>query len=94
MFYFLQFFKPIDFQNQTFCKIKKLRFFSHKILKLHSLKNFHWQKIFYIYIYIFLIGIHSKAGKAEQPLRGMELQEKEAQKDYSIQEIYLEKTYS
>ena len=43
------------------------------------------------YIYIFLIGIHSKA---EQPLRGMELQEKEAQKDYSIQEIYLEKTYT
>ena len=32
--------------------------------------------------------------KAEQPLRGMELQEKEAQKDYSIQEICLEKAYS
>ena len=32
--------------------------------------------------------------KAEQPLRGMELQEKEAQKDYSIQEICLERTYS
>ena len=32
--------------------------------------------------------------KTEQPLRGMELQEKEAQKDYSIQEIYLERTYS
>ena len=30
--------------------------------------------------------------KAEKPLRGMELQEKEAQKDYSIQEIYLERT--
>ena len=30
--------------------------------------------------------------KAQQPLRGMELQEKEAQKDYSIQEIYLERT--
>ena len=32
--------------------------------------------------------------KAEQPLRGMELQEKEAQKDYSIQEICLERTYN
>ena len=32
--------------------------------------------------------------KAEQPLRGMELQEKEAQKDYSIQEICLERTFS
>ena len=27
--------------------------------------------------------------KAEQPLRGMELQAKEAQKDYSLQEICL-----
>ena len=32
--------------------------------------------------------------QAEQPLRGMALQEKEAQKDYSIQKIYLERTYS
>ena len=32
--------------------------------------------------------------KAEQPLQGMEIQEKEAQKDYSIQEICLERTYS
>ena len=32
--------------------------------------------------------------KAKQPLQGMELQEKEAQKDESIQEISLEKTYS
>ena len=32
--------------------------------------------------------------KAEQPLRGMVLQEKEAQKDYSIQAICLERTYS
>ena len=32
--------------------------------------------------------------KAEQPLRGMELQEKEAQKDYRISEICLEITYS
>ena len=32
--------------------------------------------------------------KAEQPLQGMELQEKEAQKDQSIQEISSERTYS
>ena len=31
---------------------------------------------------------------AEQPLQGMELQEKEPQKDYRIQEISLEWTYS
>ena len=30
--------------------------------------------------------------KAEQPLQGMELPEKEAQKDYSIHEISLERT--
>ena len=32
--------------------------------------------------------------KAEKPLQGMELQEKEVQKDQSIQEICLERTYS
>ena len=32
--------------------------------------------------------------KTEQSLRGTELQEKEAQKDYSVQEISLERTYS
>ena len=32
--------------------------------------------------------------QAKQPLGGMELQEKEAQKNYSIQEICLERTYS
>ena len=32
--------------------------------------------------------------KTKQPLQYMELQEKEVQKDYSIQEIYLERTYS
>ena len=43
----------------------------------------------FIYFYLFLIGIHSM-----QPLPGMELQEKETQKDYSTQEIRLEKNYS
>ena len=32
--------------------------------------------------------------KAEQQLQGMELQQKEAQKDYGIQEICLERTYN
>ena len=32
--------------------------------------------------------------KAEQPLQGMELQEKQTQKDYSIQKISLEKIFS
>ena len=42
--------------------------------------------------YYFLIGIHSS--KAEQPLHGMELQEKEAQKDLSTQESSLERSHS
>ena len=42
--------------------------------------------------FIFFVGIRSI--KAEQPLQGMELQEKEAQKDYSIQENSLEGIYS
>ena len=37
------------------------------------------------------IGIPCKAG---QPLRGMELQEKKHKKDYRIQKICLERTYS
>ena len=32
--------------------------------------------------------------KAEQPLRGMELQEKKHKKDYKLQKICLERTYS
>ena len=32
--------------------------------------------------------------KAEQPLKGMQLQEKEAQKDLSTQSISLGRTYS
>ena len=38
------------------------------------------------YDFFFKIGIHS--------MQGMEVQEKESQKDYSIQEICLERTYS
>ena len=32
--------------------------------------------------------------KAEQPLQGMELQEKKHKKDYRVQKICLERTYS
>ena len=32
--------------------------------------------------------------KAEQPLRGMKLQEKKHKKDYKVQKICLERTYS
>ena len=42
--------------------------------------------------FIFLLGF--TPCKAEQPLRGMELQEKNHKKDYRIQKIYLERTYS
>ena len=46
----------------------------------------------YIYIYFFELGF--SPCKAEPPLQDMELQEKEAQKDYSIHKICLERTYS
>ena len=45
-----------------------------------------------IFFFYYLIGIHSC--KAEQPLRGMELQKKKHKKDYRIQKICLERTYS
>ena len=57
-------------------------------LHVHSLYN----KGFSFFIYF--LKLEFTPCKAEQPLRGMELQEKEAQKDYSIQEICLERTYS
>ena len=40
----------------------------------------------------FVIRIHSM--QTEEPLRRMELQKKEVQKDYNIQEIRLERAYS
>ena len=44
--------------------------------------NFHYPKAsFFIYI------LGYTPCKSEQPLQGVELQEKEAQKDYSVQEI-------
>ena len=44
--------------------------------------------------YIYIFSLVFTPCKAELPLRGMELQEKEAQKDQGIQEICLERTYS
>ena len=43
---------------------------------------------------IFYFNWDSLHARPEQPLQGMELQEKETQKDQGIQEICLEKTYS
>ena len=40
---------------------------------------------------LFFLCIHSTPTKAEQPLQGMELQEKEAQKHLCIEEISLER---
>ena len=44
---------------------------------------------FFIFLFFFF-KLGFTTSKAEQPLQGLELQEKEAQKDYSIQEICLE----
>ena len=44
--------------------------------------------------FVFLLLLGFTPCKAEQPLRGMELQEKKHKKDYRIQKIYLERTYS
>ena len=43
---------------------------------------------------IFFLELGFTPCKTGQPLKGIELKEKEAQKDYSIQEICLERTYS
>ena len=43
------------------------------------------------FLYIFKLGF--TPCKAEQPLQGMELQEKKHKKDYRIQKICLERTY-
>ena len=43
--------------------------------------------------FLFFVLLGFTPCKTEQPLRGMELQEKEAQEDYNIQEICLERTY-
>ena len=68
--------------------------FSKRYLKTPSwnfvLKN-KLQKALYLFFF-FKLGF--PPCKSEQPLRGMELEEKEAQKDYRIQEICLERTYS
>ena len=46
------------------------------------------------FILVFFLQLGFTPCKAEQPLQGMELQEKEAQKEQSIQGISLEGTHS
>ena len=61
--------------------------------KLVSLNQFIYLFIYLvIYLFIYLLGF--TPCKAKQPLRGMELQEKKYKKDYRIQKICLETTYS
>ena len=54
----------------------------------------------YLFIYLFIhfcnvfFQLEFTPCKAKQPLRGMELQERKHKKNYRIQKICLEKTYS
>ena len=50
--------------------------------------------IFLLLLFLFIFYLGFTPCKAEQPLRGMVLQEKGAQKGESIQEICLERIYS
>ena len=54
----------------------------------------HFQPYSGIIIIIIFFQLGFTPCKSKQLLRGMELQEKEVQKDSSIQEICLERTYS
>ena len=47
----------------------------------------------FFFFFFFLIEIHSMQGWTATT-RGMELQEKKHKKDYRVQKIYLERTYS
>ena len=47
-----------------------------------------------VFFFYFFFKLGFTPCKVEQPLQGIELQEKETQKDESIQEICLERTYS
>ena len=60
-----------------------------------NLSEFFQYFLFYCKIFfLFLFKLRFTPCKAEQPLKGIELQEKESQKDYIIQEICWERTYS
>ena len=59
-----------------------------KMLELTSLLNFIWALTLSLFLKLGFTPY-----KAEQPLRGMVLQEKESQKDCSIQEICIKRTY-
>ena len=64
------------------------------MIKIHSQCNIqiNTQNTAQSFINLFLIEIQSM--KAEQPLRGMELQEKKSTKRLKLQEICLERIYS
>ena len=55
-------------------------------------KNVRKRKVFLLEYIFFSLGL--TPCKAEQPLRGMQLQEKKHKKDYRVQKICLERTYS
>ena len=63
------------------------------INQLNILKKHLFLNIYHFPYWIFL-KLRFTPCKAEEPLQGMELQEKETQKDYNIQEICLGRTYS
>ena len=62
--------------------------------------SLHWEILimllsqFPLTLFVFFLKLGFTPCNAKQPLQGMELQEKEPQKDYRIQEISLEWTYS
>ena len=53
-----------------------------------------WNNCFKNIKFYFFFLIRITPCKTEQPLQGMELQEKKHKKDYRIQKICLERTYS
>ena len=77
----------IVFQHKSIIEIEK-----ELVRDFSSLCEWFVDNKLNFFLWFFLIGIHSL--QAEQPLQGMELQEKEMQKDWGMQKICLEKTYS
>ena len=80
--------------NQTFTYIKKV-YFCHMPEAKNSTKGKLGKISFQNKHYINLaIQLGFTPCKAEQPLRGIELQEKKHKKDYRLQKICLERAYS
>ena len=84
---FISYFKSLSYLLKLAIQLKK-----KMIQEQYSFSYFYrgsW--IQFQYRIFFKLGF--APGKAEQPLRGMELQEKH-KKDYRIQKVCLERTYS